>query len=340
MTIRAFAAGGVIVDCIVEADGTLHSDELGGNALHAAAGASLFLDRVGIVGRVPASYPLAALVKVAGERFDRTGIRVEPDTEALPEWFFHKADGSRIDHLHAAPAEMASLGLAGPVLASADVDRWRAHLERKAQGRRSYSAFRALHPVRPIDIPSAYWQARGMHIGANAVTEMLACAAAARAAGLVATLDPGFQATHLGRAELDAILANVDAFLPSEKELAALRPGLAPRAALADIAGTSLTLVGVKLGVAGALLRLPDGLFIEAAALDVAARDPVGAGDAFCGAFLSARVEGADGETALRRAVVAGAFAVEAIGIAHLLGADRTLRDRRLGQVETKRSPT
>ncbi|MFN7192386.1 MAG: PfkB family carbohydrate kinase, partial [Rhodospirillales bacterium] len=89
---------------------------------------------------------------------------------------------------------------------------------------------------------------------------------------------------------------------------------------------------------AGAILRLADGRFVEAAALDVAARDPVGAGDAFCGGFLSARIEGYDGEVALRRAVVAGAFAVEAIGIAHLLGADSSLRDQRLARVQTTRS--
>lgn len=338
MTVRAFAIGGVIVDCIVEANGTLHLEMLGGNALHAAAGARLFLDNVGVVGRVPASYPHAALAKTAGDRLDLAGIRVEPDTHAEPEWFFHNADGSRIDHLHAAPAEMAAFGIAGPVLAPGDIDRWRTHLARTASGRNGFGAFRALHPVRPADAPTAYWQARGMHIGANAVAQMLACAAAAHAAGLVATLDPGFQAAKLGRAELDAILGHVDAFLPSEKELAVLRPGLAPHAALADIAGTSRALVGVKRGAAGAILRLPDGCFVEAAALEVAARDPVGAGDAFCGGFLSARVEGHDGETALRRAIVAGAFAVEEIGIAHLLVADRSLRDRRLAQVQTTRS--
>ncbi len=338
MTIRAFAIGGVIVDCIVEASGTLHLEALGGNALHAAAGASLFLDKVGVVGRVPASYPHDALAKAAAGRLDLAGIRVESDTYAEPEWFFHKADGSRIDHLHAAPAEMAAFGIAGPVLAPGDIGRWRSHLESTAPGRIGYGKFRALHPVRPADVPPAYWQAHGLHIGANAVDQMIACAAAAHAAGLVATLDPGFQATHLGRVELDAILGHVDAFLPSEKELAVLRPGLGLQAALADIAGASRALVGVKCGSAGAILRLPDGSFVEAAALKVAARDPVGAGDAFCGGFLSARLEGCDGETALRRAIVSGAFAVEAIGIAHLLGADRSLRDLRLAQVQTTRS--
>lgn len=340
MTVRAFAVGGVIVDCIVEASGMLHLNQLGGNALHAASGARLYLGHVGVVGRVPATYPQDALAATVDGRLDLAGIRVESAARAEPEWFFHNTDGTRVDHLHAAPAEMGELNLAGPVLTPAETARWRKHLETTAPGRTGYGAFRALHPVRPDDVPRAYWQARGMHIGANAVQQMLSCAAAAHAAGLIATLDPGFQAANLGRGELDAILGHVDAFLPSEKELAMLRPNLGQHAALVDIAGASRALIGVKRGAAGALLRLPDGRFVEAAALDVAARDPVGAGDAFCGGFLSALADGLDGEAALRRAVVAGAFAVEAIGVAHLLGADRGLRDRRLAQVQTTRSLT
>jgi sugar/nucleoside kinase (ribokinase family) len=338
LTLRAFTIGGVIVDCIVEANGTLHRDQLGGNAVHAAAGACLFLDRVGIVGRVPATYPRAALATAVDKKIDLAGIRIEPDTQATPEWFFHSADGSRIDRLHADMAEMDALSLAGPVLTPSDIGRWRTYLENTASGRSGYASFRALHPVRPEDVPSGFWQTSGVHIGANAAVQMIACANAARAAGLVATLDPGFQAANFGRAELDAILACVAAFLPSEKELAVLRPGLEPRAALADIAGSWPTCVGVKRGAAGAMLRLPDGRFVEAPAIEVAARDPVGAGDAFCGGFLSALVDGCNAETALRRAIVAGAFAVEAVGISHLLHADPTLRDQRLAKVQTTRS--
>jgi ribokinase len=333
LTPRAFTIGGVIVDCIVEADGTLHLDQLGGNALHSAAGARLFLDRVGVVGRVPANHPRATLHEIAGRALDLAGIRVEPGTSAAPEWFLHHADGSRVDHLHADASELAALGLKGPRLSASDVARWRVHLERLAATTHGYSAFRARHPARPEDVPDEYWQAAGIHIASNAQEQMLACARAARAKGLRVTADPGFQAARLDRARLAALLAEVDAFLPSEKELAQLRPGLAREAALADLAAGTTAIVGVKRGADGATIRLANGRFVSMPAVPVAARDPVGAGDAFCGAFLSALVDGVGAVSALERAIVAGAFAAEATGVARMLNADRALRDRRIADL-------
>jgi ribokinase len=338
LSIRAFTIGGVIVDCVVEADGTLHLDQPGGNALHSAAGVRLFIDRVGIVGRVPETYPRGVLDAAARSGLDVAGIRIEPGTRAAPEWFLHRADGSRVDHLHAEPGELAALGLAGPRLTPDETARWQSHLERTASGRSGFAAFRAAHPVRPDDVPASYWRAAGVHVAANAPDQMIACVRAARQCGLRVTVDPGFQAAKLGPDELGALLDGVDAFLPSEKELAVLRPGLGIRAALADIAGATASAVGVKQGAQGATLRRPDGTFIESPALPVVARDPVGAGDAFGGAFLSALVDGADWETALARATVAGAFAVEATGISHLLAADRALRDARLRATVPRRT--
>lgn len=340
MSPRVFTIGGVIVDCVVEADGTLHLDQPGGNALHSAAGARLFLDAVGVVGRVPGDYPSAVLNDASRSGLDVAGIRLEPGTHAQPEWFFHSADGSRVDHLHAASDELASFGVARARLTVDETLRWRDHLLRTAKGRPGFAAFRARHPVRPEDVPGAYWRSAGVHIAANAPAEMIACARAARAAGLRVTLDPGFQAANLDRDALHALIEVVDAFLPSEKELSILRPGLEPSAALTDIAADRSVAIGVKRGVAGALLRSPDGAIREVVALNVLARDPVGAGDAFCGGFLSALVDGAGWDAALGRAVVAGAFAVEHTGISHLLAADPTLRDARLSAVQTRRQST
>jgi sugar/nucleoside kinase (ribokinase family) len=340
LSVRAFTIGGVIVDCVVEADGTLHVDQPGGNALHAAAGARLFLDRVGVVGRVPETYPRGVLADAARSGLDVEGIRFEPGTEAVPEWFLHRADGSRVDHLHAAAEELTAFGIDGPRLSREETARWQAHLERRTADRPGFAAFRARHPVRPEDVPAAYWRAAGVHIGANAPDRMVACAQAARRAGLRVTLDPGFQAANLDPGGLRALLESVDAFLPSEKELALLRPGLDVRAALADIAEGTCAVIGVKRGADGAILRLPDGATREIRALNVVARDPVGAGDAFCGGFLSALVDGADWDEALARGTVAGAFAVEGTGITHLLAAQPALRDARLRAAQPRRNAT
>lgn len=321
--------GGVLVDNIVEADGTLHLDQVGGNALHAAAGARLFLDRVGVVGRVPENYPMAAL---DGLDFDLGGIARVPGTRALAEWFFHRADGSRTDHLHADASELAEFGFRQDRLSPTQSAQWLAHLQATAAERTGFAQFRARHPVTPGDVPSGYWNAKGAHLGANQPTAMLACARAARAAGLVVTLDPGFRAAEMDAAFLDALLPQLDAFLPSEKELAVLAPGLGTGPALAALAKRMSGIVAVKCGSVGAYLHVDGGAPVLLPAIPVQARDPVGAGDAFCGGVLSGLCDGLAPVDAVRRGIVAGSFAVEAPGVRHFASVTATDRARRSDQ--------
>jgi sugar/nucleoside kinase (ribokinase family) len=326
---HVFAIGGALVDNVVAADGTLTLDLLGGNALYAAAGARLFAPWAGAVARVPGDYPRARAQAELGEALDLAGLRVEAAASAAPEWFFHAADGTRRDHLHGPSSMLATHGLPQDRLSPVQAAALIAVLEARAGMQDGYSAFRARHPVRPEDVPSAWWQARGLHLCANAVPELIACARAARAAGLCVTLDPGFRAAELGTSELAALLDLVDAFLPSAKELAVLRPGLAYEAALASLGAGRRCLVGVKRGAEGALLRLPgDGALRALPALPVIARDPVGAGDAFCGAFLTGLADAAGPEEALRRAVTAGARAAETSGVGGVLAAIMSGRPR------------
>lgn len=317
---HVFAVGGALVDNVVAADGTLTLDLLGGNALYAAAGARGFAATAGAVARVPADYPLARARAELGIALDLGGLRAEPGTSAAPEWFFNAADGSRRDHLHGPSALLHRHGLPGDRLSRAQADALIAALEARAGAADGYASFRARHPVRPEDVPVAWWRARGVHLCANAVPDLIACARAARAAGLCVTLDPGFRAAELGSAALDILLGLVDAFLPSAKELAVLRPGLTHEAALASLGQGRRCIVGVKRGAQGALLRLPgDGALRAMPARPTVARDPVGAGDAFCGGFLTGLADAAGPDEALRRAVESGARAVETSGVGGLL---------------------
>lgn len=315
-----FAIGGALVDNVVAADGRLTLDLLGGNALYAAGGARLFAARAGAVARVPADYPLTRARADLNGALDLDGLHVVAGTQAAPEWFFNAADGSRRDHLHGPTSLLRAHGWPDDRLSADQIRALIGMLEARTGAGDGYAAFRARHPVRPEDVPPAWWRARGVHLCANQVPELIACARAARAAGLCVTLDPGFRAAELGTAELGVLLDLVDAFLPSAKELAVLRPGLSPEAALAALGAGRRCMVGVKRGAAGALLRLPDdGTLRALPALPASARDPVGAGDAFCGAFLTGLADAAGAQEALRRAVAAGARAVESSGVSGLL---------------------
>jgi sugar/nucleoside kinase (ribokinase family) len=329
VTPELFAAGGVLRDCIVEADGTLHLDQPGGNAVFAAAAARLFADAVGVVGRVPADYPPAILAALREDGLDLAGVTAVPDETAAPEWFFHNADGSRTDGLHGHASELALPCPFGRRLEADTAQRWQRMLA-EMPAAHGFAAFRARHPVRREHVPQDWWAARGVHLGANVVPHMLELARAARARTMLVTLDPGPRAIDLAPDELAELLGLVDAFMPSVKELAVLRPGLSPEAAACDLAQGARGLVMAKLGADGALLVSAEAAPVRVPAMPAAARDPTGAGDAFCGGFLAGLVQGASPIEAAHRATVAAAFAVETTGALALLRTPRAALAARL----------
>ena len=107
------ATGGIILDNVVTADGAVHLDGLGGNAVYSAAGARLWSRRVACVGLVPRNYPAAALAPLAAAGIDLSGVRRVEAEVAAPEWFFHRPDGSRVDGMHAPSGALRAFGLPG-----------------------------------------------------------------------------------------------------------------------------------------------------------------------------------------------------------------------------------
>jgi len=311
VTPALFTAGGATLDCIVAADGTLGLAAIGGNAIHSAVGAALTGARAGVVARVPRGWPVGQL---AGTPLDAAGIRIEDVPLPDPEWFFHRADGSRVDRLHALPAEAEAFGIVGPRVAPGIAQEWERHL-RARPDRPGYAAFRAAHPVGPEHVPPAWWSARGVHVAPGATEAQLALARAARQRGLTVTLDPGFTARGLSSEATEALLGACDVFLPSEAELQALRPGLPPEVALAALMRRGGPVLLAKLGAAGALLLDPaESVPRRLPALPVRALDPTGAGDAFAGGVLAGLVAGEAVGRAALRGLVAGASAVERMG--------------------------
>lgn len=332
MTPDVFAAGGVQIDCVVRADGTTHLDVVGGNAVFAAAAARLCTQPVGLVGHVPSDFPEQGLTNLATHGLDLGGVRRWAGETATPEWFFHDADGGRTEGLYGAADAVPA---ARPDIAQG----WRQVLARTPP-RPSYADFRARHPVGPADVPATWWDARGMHIGATSVPQMLALAEAGRAHGLLVTLDPGPRAAELDPGHLDTLLQLVDGFMPSERELAVLRPGLSPAQAVVDLAQRARTVVVGKLGAEGVLVAAR-GMTAPATypACPAVPRDPTGAGDSFCGAFLAGIVRRLNGSEAVRHATVVAAFAVESTGALAVLRTPRAALHTRLAARPGAASP-
>ncbi|GAA4924103.1 carbohydrate kinase family protein [Streptomyces coeruleoprunus] len=138
---------------------------------------------------------------------------------------------------------------------------------------------------------------------------------AARERGVPVSVDPasaGFLA-ELGPARfLDAVDGG-DVLLPNADEAALLSGRRSPEAAAATLSGR-FPLVVVTLGPKGALVAADGELVARVPAPSATALDTTGAGDAFTGGFLAARLAGADAREAAEAGCRAGAVAVTGLG--------------------------
>ncbi|GGU20739.1 carbohydrate kinase family protein [Streptomyces lavendofoliae] len=150
--------------------------------------------------------------------------------------------------------------------------------------------------------------------GVSRETARLALATA-RERGVPVSVDPasaGFVG-ELGVAPFLASVAGADVFLPNAGEAALLTGLVGPEEAAAALS-RRFPLVAVTTGAAGALVAEAGRVVARVAAPAVRAVDSTGAGDAFTGAFLAARLSGAGPVAAAEAGCRAGAVAVTVLG--------------------------
>ncbi|MEV4685214.1 carbohydrate kinase family protein [Streptomyces kurssanovii] len=143
----------------------------------------------------------------------------------------------------------------------------------------------------------------------------LAAMSAARKAGVTVSIDPasaGF-IRERGVERLLSDLDGVDVLLPNTDE-ARLLTGLPDPADAAVKLSRSVPLTVVTLGAGGALVAEAGTVTARLPSRAAQVLDTTGAGDAFTGAFLAARLAGADARTAAEEGCRAGAEAVALIG--------------------------
>jgi fructokinase len=140
----------------------------------------------------------------------------------------------------------------------------------------------------------------------------------AREAGAKVSFDPNVRKELLGlpgvAETLAELLAACDLLLPSEDDLAHLRPGLPADEAAAALLAEGRELVVLKRGARGCALFAADGTRLELPAHASEEVDPTGAGDCFGGAFVASLARGLPPGRALALANAAGALAVRRKG--------------------------
>jgi sugar/nucleoside kinase (ribokinase family) len=139
---------------------------------------------------------------------------------------------------------------------------------------------------------------------------------AARARGIPVSVDPA-SAGFLRRLGADAFLDEVrgtDLLLPNAAEAALLSGRDEPEDAARELSARYGGTVVVKLGASGAVAAEGGAVTSRVAAPDAVAVDSTGAGDAFTGGLIAARLAGADLTGSLTAGCRAGAEAVAVVG--------------------------
>jgi len=133
-------------------------------------------------------------------------------------------------------------------------------------------------------------------------------------AGATISLDPSFHSAQDFRNKLSPVLADIDIILPNSQEARLMTGESVPERAAAAIRRLGPGTVVIKLGSEGCLLTSPHGSARAPAYPPAAVVDTIGAGDAFCGGFLTGLLHGLDPMDAARLGHVAAAHVIACRG--------------------------
>jgi sugar/nucleoside kinase (ribokinase family) len=285
--------GNLTIDDLVFSDGATAMGLCGGNAIFAALGARLWAARVGLSARVGPDYPSAYL-----HALEATGIELRLSAVNAPSihnWaLYEDADTRRF-----VPWVRSGTHLQQSLLSDEVPDEAR--------------AARVCH-IAPMPLS----------VQANLVRHL------ARASDGLIALDPHDEYIADQASLLQDLLPQLTLFLPSRREAALLYGHDAPDDAARAFARAGPRVVAIKLGAEGSLACAKDSDVVHhIPAIAVAAIDPTGAGDAFCGAFAAVFGQGGDVLEAARRATVAASFVVQHYGATTVVPFDRDEAERR-----------
>ncbi|UWQ21787.1 carbohydrate kinase family protein [Jannaschia sp. W003] len=271
--------GWLTVDDIVLENGTCRKAMPGGGALYSAIGAAIWNPNVGV--HAPAGRPHAERSRagIAGWGLDVAGIATA-EGNGLELWMLHESDAHK--------QQIMKLGSSTPL----DMDAARGAM------------------------PEAYTEASGIHVAPQGPESSIRTVEALRRPGRKLTMD------ILADGMIDAsryadlsYLDSLDAFLPSEAEIARIWGPARIEDWLAATARRAGAHVVGKIGAEGSLLaEAGRGRIVHVPALEVDLADATGAGDAYCGGFLAGLATGRPLVECGAMGTVSASYVVEAYG--------------------------
>jgi ribokinase len=312
---RYAIVGTLTLDSVIAADGRSFVGKCGGNALWGAMGARLWSRSIGIVARAGTDYPEQMFGELTRAGIDIGGVSHTGAPHGLRVAYRHLPDGRREQPV---PAE--ALKSLPPEHRAAFVDTTRD------------PAARVGSDPTLADIPPAWlssvdlWHLPLLPLRTH--RDILAGLTAYGTTRVTADCPNRYEIGDLV-SDMAPTLPALEAFLPSTSDLDVISPGADAARIAEDLARASGRTVVLKQGDQGCLVLTGEGDAWRIPAYPGPVVDPTGAGDAFCGGFMTGLGDTGDVVLAAARGAVSASFAVETaypVEALHLDPADADLR--------------
>ncbi len=281
MTIDYVTFSNLIIDDIVFPDGRTAMNTLGGAGMHTLVGMRLWNGRLGCAATV--GQDLDPVHRHALQQFsvDTAGLVIRDGYKTARAWQIFEENDLRIEVF-----------------------------------RTELNDF--LHcMIREEDLPAVYRQAKGFHLiwGSLAELETVVHSLRHTKPDIVLVMEFTPQQVEEPAENLRPLLPHLSLFSPNIDEATAVS-GLTDPTAIADLfLSWGAPLVAIRMGANGSLVKTQAGEQWQLPAVPTRIVDVTGAGNSYCGGFLTGLGDGLSPFEASLRATVSASFALEQLGL-------------------------
>lgn len=281
MKIEYVTLSNLIIDDIVLPDGQTFMNTLGGAGLHALVGMRLWNNCLGYAAAVGADLNAKHRNALAQFGVDLQGLVVRNGYQTARAWQVFEPDERRIEIFRTAIDDF----------------------ER--------------HKIMPADLPDAYRRARGFHLQWGSLIELEEAIRSlpAKNPDMVFVLEPSPEHLRQPPEAFRALLPLVTLFSPDQDEAEQITGRSTPFEMCETLLDWGAPLVALRMGERGSLVRANTGKGWVLPVAPTTIVDVTGAGNSYCGGFLTGLGDGLSPLEAALRAVVSASFALEQFGL-------------------------
>jgi sugar/nucleoside kinase (ribokinase family) len=296
MTVDYVTFSNLIIDDIVFPDGRKSMNVLGGAGTHALVGMRVWNGRLGYAASVGKDFD--PIHRHALQQFgaDITGLIVPEGYKTARAWQVFDANDLRVETFQTELDEFL-----------------RCHVQEE-------------------DLPRNYRQAQGFHLIWGSLTKLGTLIHSLRRTNPTITLvvEPTPQQVEEPAENFQAVLPYMTLFSPNIDEATAVTGSTIPEE-MADIfLAWGAPLVSIRMGAKGSLVKMQSGEQWHLPSVPTDIVDVTGAGNSYCGGFLTGLGDGLSPFEASLRAAVSASFALEQFGLPAWASAPTEEANRRL----------